>query len=67
MLAAFERTGLGWLRRQIRGLGDDVSLINLLALSPRSWPLRRRPKASLAPSVTPAMSSRSAGELLSGR
>ena len=32
MLAAFERTGLGWLRGQIRGLGD-VSLINLLALT----------------------------------
>jgi transposase len=32
MLAAFERTGLGWLRGQIRGLGD-VSLVNLLALT----------------------------------
>jgi transposase len=32
MLAAFERTGLGWLRHQIHGLGD-VSLINLLALA----------------------------------
>jgi len=32
MLAAFERTGLGWLRGQIRGLGD-VSLVNLLAMT----------------------------------
>jgi transposase len=32
MLAAFERTGLGWLRGQIRGLGD-VCLVNLLAMT----------------------------------
>jgi transposase len=32
MLAAFERTGLGWLRGQIRGLGD-VMLVNLLAMT----------------------------------
>jgi len=32
VLAAFERTGLGWLRGQIRGLGD-VSRVNLLALT----------------------------------
>jgi transposase len=32
MLAASDRTGLGWLRGQIRGLGD-VGLVNLLALT----------------------------------
>lgn len=31
MLVAFQRTGLGWLRGQIRGL-DDVGLVNLRAL-----------------------------------
>jgi transposase len=32
MTDAFEATGLGWLRGQIRGLGD-ISLVNLLALT----------------------------------
>jgi transposase len=32
MLAAFEPTGLGWMRGQLRGLGD-VLLVNLLALT----------------------------------
>jgi transposase len=32
MEAAFEATGLGWLRGQIRGLGDS-QLVNLLALT----------------------------------
>jgi transposase len=32
MVTTFETTGLGWMRGQIRGLGD-VLLINLLALS----------------------------------
>lgn len=32
MAAAFDTTGLGWLRGQIRGLGD-IQLVNLLALS----------------------------------
>lgn len=32
MLEAFERTGLGWMRGQIRGLGD-VGLVNIFALT----------------------------------
>ncbi|MBO0685407.1 MAG: IS110 family transposase [Candidatus Dormibacteraeota bacterium] len=32
MLSAFESTGLGWMRGQLRGLGD-VLLVNLLALT----------------------------------